>query len=113
MLARRVKHDFRAAAIDGMKVVPARHPHAGQRCKVVNLFDVVERFAHPFLVEDRSFDILRYPAGELGWALVENPDPTTLGEEGSHQVLPDKAAAARNERLRHGVRPASARRSAG
>jgi hypothetical protein len=57
--------------------------------------------------------ILRYLAGVCRRTQIEDPHPTTLRMKGSHQVLPDKAAAARNERLRHGVRPASARPSTG
>ena len=50
-LARSRDDDLSAAAIDGMKVVFTRHPHARQAGKMVHLVDPVERLIHRFAVE--------------------------------------------------------------
>ncbi len=35
-----------AAVVDGVKVVFARHPHAGQAGKMINLIDAVQGIIH-------------------------------------------------------------------
>src|ERR1700704_4087530 len=95
-----------------MKIVLTRHPHARKRRKVVPLLDIVERFSHQVRIEHRTFHILhtRWSTGRR--TNIENAHATTPREKG-YQVLSDKAAAARNERLRHGCWPASGRGSPG
>jgi hypothetical protein len=50
-LARSRNDDFSAAAIDGMKVVFTRYPHARQAGKMVHFVDPAERLIHQFAVE--------------------------------------------------------------
>jgi hypothetical protein len=83
-LAGSVKHDFRAPTIYGLKVILVRYPHAWQRGKVVNLRDVIERFADPFRVEHRSRDILRPRCGAWRRTKVENAHAMALREKCSH-----------------------------
>ena len=51
MLARRRKHDFRAAAIDRVKIGFVTHPHARQTSKMIDLFDAAQGFPYPIRIE--------------------------------------------------------------
>ena len=52
------KDDFRAAAIDRMKIAFLPHPHAGQTGEMIDLFDAAQGFPYPVRIQHRAFDIL-------------------------------------------------------
>ncbi len=64
-LARGVDDDFRAAAVDGMKIAFVRHPHAGQGGKVIDILDIVERFPHQRGIEYRTLNIMHARAQRM------------------------------------------------
>ena len=101
-LARRSNHHFRAAAINGMEIVLVRHPHAGQRGKVVNMVNIIKRFSHQRRIENRTLNKVYPRRNGCGRVNIENAHTAALIDKRSNQVLSDKAAAARNERLHRG-----------
>ena len=98
--ARRGKHDLGAPAVDRVKIVLVRHPHARQAGKVINLVDVVERFAHHCRIEYRAVDELHAGRG-FGRMKIENAHAAAARLQYRDQMLPDEAAAAGNERVCH------------
>jgi len=57
---------------------------------------------HCYRIEHRAFDILCSCWRAGGGTNIENAHAAAAVEKGRYQVLSDKAAAARNKRLRHG-----------
>ena len=99
--ARRRDDGLGAAAIDGMKILLARHPHAGPPGKMVNLIDVMKRAVHRVGVEHRAFDLVCLGCGAARRTQVEHPRRAAARDQRRDQMLPDEAAAAGDKSARH------------
>jgi hypothetical protein len=100
-LARGRNDNLGAAAIDGMKVVLTRDPHARQAGKMVNFVDPIECLIDQFAVEYRALDVLCICHGAPRRAYIENARLPAARDERCHQMLADEAAAARDKNAGH------------
>src|SRR5262249_20296815 len=74
-----------------------------------NLVHTFERFSHQRRIEHRAFKKSGSFQSACRRTNIKNTHAATLPKKSGHQVLPDKAAAARDKRLHHGCRPKLAR----
>src|ERR1700730_12474314 len=100
-LARGRNDDFRAAAIDGMKIAFIRHPHAGKTGKVINLGDAGHVLVHHSGIQHRTFEILHVRKGTARSAEIENAHLPAPRDERGYQVLTDIAVAAGDKNSGH------------
>jgi len=100
-LARGRNDDLCAAVIDGLKIVLARRPHAGQAGEVINLLDAVHRVVHQVRIEHRALHILHVRRAASRQPQIENPHLAALRCEHRYQVMSDEAGAASDKYTCH------------
>ena len=96
-LARSRNDHLGAAVIDGMKIVFARQPHAGQSGEVINLIDAVERSIHHVLVKHRAADILHLGQRAGRRLQIKHAHGAATLGQCRDQMLSDETAAASDE----------------
>ena len=101
VLARGRNNDLCAPAIDGMKIVLVRKPHARQAGKVIDLTDVAHRLLDDIRIQHRTFDVLHVRQGVRWRVEIENARLSSPRDQRRYQVLSDEAAAAGDEDPSH------------